>query len=119
MQDDLLKQLEQHGWSVTRHHEGLEPWAHEIWTLESRWSRSGLTLFLTFLIDSQPGNANPFWMIGTSRKEPTNRSEAQGEPSLQVTPNSVGELPRFVAEVDALRKAGGKPRPLFIARVLI
>src|SRR5438270_9011948 len=104
LQDDLLKQLEQRGWSVTRRQEGLESWAHEIWTLQSRWSPSGLILFLTFLTDPQPGNANPFCMIGTSRREPTNRSEAQGEPSLQVTPNWVGELPGFVAEVGALRE---------------
>jgi len=106
LQDHLLKQLEQRAWSVTRRHEDLEPWAHEIWTLESHWSPSGLILFLTFLTDRQPGNANPFWMIGTSRREPTNRLDAQGEPSLQVTPNWVGELPRFVAGLDTLREAG-------------
>src|SRR6266446_5184567 len=96
---------------MVRRHKGLESWAHEIWTLESRWSPSGLILFLTFLTDPQPGNANPFWMIGTSRREPTNRSEAMGEPSLQVTPNSVGELPRFVVKLDALRKSGDEKIP--------
>src|SRR5438270_13193324 len=103
LQDDLLKQLEQRGWSVTRRQEGLESWAHEIWTLQWRWSPSGLILFLTFLTDPQPGNANPFWMIGTSRREPTDRFEAQGEPRLQVTPYWVDELPRFVTEVDWMR----------------
>jgi hypothetical protein len=105
LQDDLLKHLERNGWSVTRQKEGLEWWAHEIWMLASQWSPHGLTLFLTFLTDPEPGNPNPFWIIGTSWKHPENRSEACGEPSLKMSPTWIQDLPQFVAGLNALRQA--------------
>jgi hypothetical protein len=84
LQEKLLKQLELSGWSVTRQKgdQDWRAWFQEIWVLESRWSPHGLALFLTFLTDPQPGNPNPFWTVGTSRKRPENRFEADGEPRL-------------------------------------
>jgi hypothetical protein len=110
LQNDLLKHLEQHGWEVTRQigERDLLAWFHEIWTLESRWSPHGFTLFLTFLIDPQPGNPNPFWAIGTSFKIPENSAEAFGEPSLMMTPHWVNELPQFVAGLNAIRQSSAK-----------
>jgi hypothetical protein len=105
LQDKLLKQLERNGWSVTCRKEGLEWWAHEIWVLESRRSPPGMTLYLTFLTDPEPGNPISFWIIGTSCKPPKNRSAALGEPSLKVTPNWINDLPRFVGGLDGLRQA--------------
>jgi hypothetical protein len=102
--DELLKRLEQDGWSVTRQHDGLEWWAHEVWTLESRWSPHGVTLFLTFLTDPQPGHPNPFWLIGTCPRLPQDRYEAGGEPCLMMTPRWEDALPDFVARLDALRR---------------
>jgi hypothetical protein len=107
LQDDLLKRLEQKGWMVTRRKEepDYRAWYHEIWAIESRQSPEGLTLFLTFLTDPQPGNPNPFWVIGTSRELPENSSEASGEPTLTVTPNWINDLPRFVDRLNARRQA--------------
>jgi hypothetical protein len=107
LQEELLKHLERTGWAVTRRKGEQEWWSwyHEIWALESCWSPHGFTLFLTLLIDPQTGNPNPFWLIGTSFKLPENSSEAHGEPSLMVTPNWVNDLPQFVADLSALRRA--------------
>jgi hypothetical protein len=104
LQDSLLEELERHGWSVTRRKEDLEWWAHETWVLESRWSPHGFKLFLTFLTDPQPGNPNPFFKVGSSVKLPENRFEADREPCLRVTPSWLNDLPRFVADVNALRQ---------------
>ena len=110
LQDELLKKLERNGWAVTRRkgEQDLPAWFHEIWVLESCWSPYGFRLFLTFLIDPQPGNPNAFWLIGTSLKLPEKSSEANGEPSLRVTPNWINDLPKFVAGLDALRQAGAE-----------
>jgi hypothetical protein len=113
LQDELLKQLERNGWSVTR--QKGEPdwraWFHEIWVLDSRWSPHGFTLFLAFLTDPEPGNANPFYIVGTSVKHPENRFEADGEPRLEVTPAWVNELPQFVADLNGLRRCGTEKSP--------
>src|ERR1700730_15926069 len=105
LQEKLQKQLERNGWSVTR--QKGEPdgraWFHEIWVLESQWPPHGFTLFLTFLTDPEPGNANPFYMVGTSVNRPENRFEADGEPRLEVTPAWVTALPQFVAALNGLR----------------
>jgi hypothetical protein len=102
---DLLKLLEAAGWTVTRRkgEQDHRAWFDEIWVLESRWSPHGFTLFLTFFVDPQPGNPNPFWLIGTSFELPKSSSEAQGEPSLKVTPNWRNDLAPFVASLNALR----------------
>jgi hypothetical protein len=105
LQDDLLNHLDHEGWAVIRRKREQDWWYHEIWVLESRWSPQGFTLFLSFLTDPQPGNPNPFWLIGTSSKPPENRSEAHGEPSLMVTPNWGNDLPQFVADLSSLRRA--------------
>lgn len=113
MQDDLLKQLEQNGWTVIRQAgEGdSRAWFHEIWAVESRWSPHGFTLFLTFLTDPQPGSPSPFRAIGTSVKLPQNSDEAFGEPSLMMTPHWINELPQFVAGVNALRQSAVEQGP--------
>ena len=110
LQDDLLKNLERNGWTVTRREgeQDWQAWFDEIWVLESRWSPHGFTLFLTFLVDPQPGNPNPFWLIGTSSKLPKNSSEANGEPSLMVTPNWINDLPQIVAGLNELRRAAAE-----------
>jgi hypothetical protein len=110
LQDDLLGHLERSGWAVTCRKGGPEGWSwcHEVWSLESRWSPHGFTLFLSFLPDPQPGNPNPFWLIATSLELPEHRSEAHGEPSLMVTPNWVNDLPQFVAGLNALRRAAAE-----------
>jgi hypothetical protein len=107
LQDDLLRLLGESGWDVTRWkgEQDHRSWFDEIWSLESRRSPRGFALFLTFLVDPEPGNPEPFWLIGTSSKRPENCSEAQGEPCLKITPNWVNELPHFVADLDALRLA--------------
>jgi hypothetical protein len=107
LQDDLLKHLERNGWAVTRRkgEPDWRAWFHEIWILKSQWSPHGLTLFLTFLLDPQPGNPNPFMLIGTSFKLPENSPEASGEPSLTVTPNWRDDLPQFIAGLNTLRQA--------------
>jgi hypothetical protein len=107
LQDDLLKDLERNGWAVTRRkgEQNIRAWFNEIWALESRWLPHGFTLFLTFLVDPQPGNPNPFWLVGTSVKLPENSSEAGGEPCLAVTPNWINDLPQFVQGLNALRRA--------------
>lgn len=99
---DLLKRLEHDGWLVTRRADGLEWWAHEIWALQSRWSPAGLTLYLTFLTDPLPDSPTGFCEIATSRRVPENRDEP-AEPVLVVTPNWLDELPRFVADLNAIR----------------
>jgi hypothetical protein len=110
LQDDLLKNLERSGWTITRRvaEQDWQAWFHEIWVLESCWSPHGFTLFLTFLVDPQPGNPNPFWLIGTSFKVPENSSEAHGEPILMVTPNWKNDLPQFVAGLNTLRQSAAR-----------
>jgi hypothetical protein len=110
LQNDLMKYLEQNGWAVTRHRgeQDWRAWFYEIWVLESHWSPHGFNLFLTFLTDPQPGNPNPFWRIGTSFKLPENSSEADGEPSVMVTPNWINDLPQFVVSLNALRQSATK-----------
>jgi hypothetical protein len=107
LQDELLKNLEQQGWSVQRRpgEADWSAWFHEIWVLESRWAPRGFTRFLTFLADPQPGNANPFWVIGTSSKLPESSGEADGEPRLMVTPAWKDELSQFITGLNSLRQA--------------
>jgi hypothetical protein len=107
LQDELLKNLERHGWTVTRRagEADWSAWFHEIWILESRRAPRGYTLFLTFLADPQPGNANPFWVIGTSPKLPQNSVEADGEPRLMMTPAWKDEFPQFIAGLNSMRQA--------------
>lgn len=107
LQEDLLRHLARTGWTVTRRkgEQDWRAWFHEIWILESQWPPHGFTLFVTFLSDPQPGNANPFWLIGTSFKIPDNSSEADGEPSLIVTSNWINDLPDYVDGLNALRRA--------------
>jgi hypothetical protein len=108
---ELLTELQKSGWDVTRHAGEANhlAWYHEVWALESRRSPRGFTLFLTFLTDPQPGNPNPLWLIATSRRFPESAAEAEGEPSLALTPRWEQELPRFVAALDALRQARENP----------
>lgn len=105
LKHDLLKSLEQHGWTVTRHQGELNylAWFHEIWDLESRWSPHDFRLFLTFLLDPQPGSPNPFYVITTSLKQPENPTEAQGEPELRMSPQWINDLPQFVDALNSLR----------------
>src|SRR5437879_6337465 len=107
--DELRKQLERTDWDVTRQAGRGDhlAWYHEVWALESRRSPRGCTLFLTFLTDPQPGNPNPFSLIGTCRRFPENAAEAAGEPTLAMTPRWQQELPQLVAALDALRQARG------------
>jgi hypothetical protein len=102
---ELLKQLQNAAWDVTRHagKANHRAWYHEIWALESRRSPRGFTLFLTFLTDPQPGNPNPFYFIGTSGRFPESAADASGQPTLAMTPCWEQELPRFVAALDAFR----------------
>lgn len=111
LQSELLKGLQKSGWDVMRHagRGDYLAWYQEVWALESRRSPRGFTLFLTFLTDPQPGNANPFWLIGTSRLFPQSKSEANGEPSLLMTPRWEQDLPLFMAALEALRQAHGDP----------
>ena len=111
LQSELLKELQKRGWDVTRHAGQLDhlAWYHEVWALESRRSPRSFTLFLTFLTDPQPGTPNPFSLIGTCRRFPENAAEAEGEPTLAMTPRWQQELPQFVAALDALRQARGDP----------
>ena len=105
--DDLLKYLERSGWDVARHagEQNYLAWYLEIWTIDSRWSPHGFTLFLTFLLDPRPGGTNPFWAIGTCSKFPEHRTEAFGEPSMLMTPNWINDLPQFVDRLNALRQS--------------
>jgi hypothetical protein len=110
LQNELLDQLERNGWAVTcrKGEPDWRAWVVEIWVLESRWSPHGFTLFLTFLVDPQPGAPHPFWLVGTSTNMPANSAEAQGEPSLTVTPNWIRDLPQFVAGLHVLRRAAAE-----------
>jgi hypothetical protein len=110
LQDDLLLELETFGWSITRRpgERNHRAWFHEIWELESRWSPRGFNLFLTFLSDPQPGNPIPFWLIGTSSESPKNSHEANGEPSLMVTPHWIDDLPQFVDGLNELRRTAAE-----------
>ena len=76
LQDELRQQLDRSGWDVTRRagERDHRAWYREVWTLESRQSPRGFTLYLTFLTDPQPGNPNPFWLVGTSRRFPEKSS---------------------------------------------
>lgn len=104
LQMELLNLLEADGWSVSRQHEDLPWWAHEIWTLTSIWAPHGLTLYLIFLRDPQPGSPNPFWEIATTTTWPTTRAEATGEPSLLFRPTWPQELPSFVIRLHLFRQ---------------
>ena len=107
LQDELRQQLDRSGWDVTRRagERDHRAWYREVWTLESRQSPRGFTLYLTFLTDPQPGNPNPFWLVGTSRRFPETAADADGEPTLAMSPRWQTELPQFVAALDALRRA--------------
>ena len=113
LQDELLKNLERNGWTVSRcqGEANWRAWFHEIWVLESRWAPHGFTLFLTFFADPQPGNANPFWVIGTSSRLPETSGEADGEPRLMVTPAWKDELSQFITGLNSLRQIAADKHP--------
>jgi hypothetical protein len=103
VQEQLLEMLERRGWSVTRHSAELEWWADEIWAVESIWSPSGFTLYLTFLNDPQPGSQEPFLAVGTCPHWPQNMDEAGEDPYIAFY-GWVQALPQFVDDLDRLRK---------------
>lgn len=104
LQDELCEQLTRRGWSVVRHTDDLEWWAREIWLLESVWAPHGFRLYVTLLSDPLPGQ-EPFYNIGTCRRWPEDRDEADGEPSMLFR-GWVENLPAFLDAMDACRKTG-------------
>ncbi len=102
--DRLFARLSQDGWTISIHDEGLEWWVHEVWALKSIWSPRGFLLYLTFLVDPQPGSVEPFERLHCGFNWPENRLEPGDGPSM-LFPEWPENLDQFVSELNELRSS--------------
>ena len=110
----ILGALRAQGWVLRDvDKDAVEPWAHEVWTIDSKGSSSRCSLFVTFFSNPAQKKKTDEWReieaVMASVEPATKRLEFGSNPVLQ---NSTGQmfeaaLVRFVMEVGSLRDTQG------------
>jgi len=69
---EMLELAEKNGWKATElDNYDFHKWSMETWLLESVWSPTGATAYVSFLIDPQSDFQNPYvWAIEVSDEKP-------------------------------------------------
>jgi hypothetical protein len=106
--DTLLAHLSAAGWEQVEVFEISQWWGTEVWRIRSTTISWGFELFLSFLVDPHPG-AGDVWEVGATTKDPCDG--AGGESFARICTKLkylVPELPRFLQELDQMRRAGSE-----------
>lgn len=68
----IREKIIENGWKINEIEKvELDWWADEMWMIESVWSPTGETAFVTFLLE--PENTEYVWEIMVSKEKPENR----------------------------------------------
>ncbi len=97
----IRKKVIENGWKITELEKvELDWWANEMWRLESVWSPTGETAFITFLLE--PEYAEEVWEILVSKEKPLHWGGVPKSFSLSLK-GWEKELPEFMKFLSALR----------------
>jgi hypothetical protein len=107
-QDVIREGLERTGWEVVDiQTSDLDWWADEVWVLQSVWQPHG-TAYLTFLVDPMwdgpRRKGQHVYAVGASLENPS-LAIRWPSASLYLGKHTAPELPGFLAELSALRRA--------------